>query len=80
MLDYEFTAWYNYIKRKTQIKSKCQCFSREEIVVSMEGKENYVNPQINVIDFGMKSDIITTSSNVGVLPPDWGDIDQDSWV
>ena len=46
----------------------------------MEGKENYVNPQINVIDFGMKSDIITTSSNVGVLPPDWGDIDQDSWV
>ena len=46
----------------------------------MEKREAYVNPRIDVIEFYKTSDIITTSASVGVLPPDIGDIDQDSWT
>ena len=43
----------------------------------MNEKKAYVNPELNIIY--ELSDIITTSSAVGVSPPDIGDIDQDGW-
>jgi len=46
--------------------------------VIVKKREAYVNPQIDVID--LTSDIITTSTDVSILPPDIGDIDQDSWT
>ena len=43
----------------------------------MVEKQIYVDSKIEVID--EMSDIITTSSIVGVSPPDINDIDKDGW-
>ena len=46
----------------------------------METKKNYVDAEIKVLFLGVNSDIITTSSDVSVSPPDVGDIDNGSWI
>ena len=49
-------------------------------MIIMETKKNYVEPEVKVIFFGVNSDLITTSSEVSVTPPDFSDIDNDSWI
>ena len=53
---------------------------RGDYIAIMKTKKIYVDPEVKVIIFDFDSDIITSSSDFSVKPPDLGDIDQDSWI